>query len=93
MRTWVVLLSLVGPGLRGLVFVSRFAKMAVISDCDTFMPCQVPPYCHFRTILPRKRLFGGICAVVDVSRFEKSPEISNRDTFFGPVDTFAQVFA
>ena len=67
-------------GLHRLVFVSRFEKMAVISDRDTFVPVLMPPYCHFRPILPRKRSFGGICATADASRFQKSPEISNRDT-------------
>ena len=68
-------------GYRRLVFVSRFEKKTKILDRDTSLSVRgyvfeafslgicrfIPPYCFFG----RK----------NVSRFEKTAEISNRDTF------------
>ena len=61
--------------------MSRFAKSPGISNRDTFASVLMPPYCLFRVFLPWECAFGGIYATVDVSRFGKSAEKWNRDTF------------
>lgn len=50
-------------GVAAAVFVSRFEKSAIISDRDTFVLGQVPPYCHFSDDFAVKTVVRGYSCV------------------------------